>query len=80
MQVTVPITFYGNGAHKTVDGPENITIKLTGKRDDLYSLNTQTIALHCNIDEMEEGEHLIDVTSEKLFLPNTIKLVHCVPN
>jgi|SRR5579859_2161722 len=80
LELEVPISFYGDSQNKTVDCPDQITVQLSGKRSDLYTLDIENIALHLNLDEFELGEHLIDVTPEKLLLPNQIKLVHWSPS
>ena len=77
---TVPISFYGNSHTKVTQAPESITIRVTGNRVDIQNLDLTALALHINLDELEAGDQVIDVTQEKLFLPNNIKLVHWFPS
>jgi YbbR domain-containing protein len=80
VELSVPLCFYGDVHNKKVECLDEITVAISGKRADLRALNTENLALHINLDELVVGDHLVEVTSEKLFLPNHIKLVHCVPS
>jgi hypothetical protein len=80
MNMEVPLCFFGEIDTKEIDAPETIHIQLSGKRFDLYHLNRDALALHINIDELSNGHHVLEITPQKLFLPQTIKLVHWRPS
>jgi hypothetical protein len=79
MNYTVPLCFYGNTEHITITAPETITITLAGKRSDLRALQLNELALHINADELGWGEQPLEPTTQKLFLPSSIKLVQWKP-
>ena len=80
MQCIVPVCFYGNTDHITLEAPELCTIKLAGKRADLRSLNLNDLALHICVDDLDWGNQLIEPDAQKLLLPSTIKLVQWRPS
>ncbi len=78
--ITIPLSFISTTNNYTINAPETITITLKGKRSDLYTLDTQTLAAHINIDNYPSGKHDIIITEYHLFLPNTITLVRYTPS
>lgn len=79
LYVDVPLCFYG-GQNKEVEAPEFITVELAGKRSDLYCLDFDNLAVHLNLDEFTVGSHVIEITAEQLFLPSSVKVIHCSPS
>lgn len=79
LTLDVPLCFFGTSTTKDIDAPETITLQLSGKRSDLYRLDREHVALHVDSDELSPGHHLLEITPEKLFLPQTIKLVNWRP-
>lgn len=77
--MTVPLCFYGTSEDKEVRAPESVAVTLSGKREDLIALDLNNIALHINMEELRMGDNLIEVSTEKLFLPSTVKVVHWSP-
>lgn len=73
----VPVTFYG--PQKNMEAPEYVTVLLAGKRADLYAIDTKSLALHINTDDLVCGENVLMPSTEQLFLPAQIKLVHWKP-
>jgi len=78
--IEVPLSFYNVDEHLTIDAPEKIMINIEGKRIDLSSLESSKLAVHCDVQSFNEGEHYISVTNRNLFLPYAIKLVHYKPS
>lgn len=76
-EMTVPLCCYQVPATIEFDAPETINITLAGKKNQLASINTQDLAIHIDASDLRLGNNPIAITSEKLFLPESIKLVHC---
>lgn len=79
-QITIPLSFISTTDNYTIDAPETITIVIRGKRSDLYTLDTNTLAAHVNVDNYPAGKHGLIITEHHLFLPNTITLVRYIPS
>lgn len=77
--VEVPLCFYNQPQHLTINSPENIMISLSGKRTDLFALDRANLAIHINAAELTLGNHALEISSKTLFLPSRIKLVHYSP-
>lgn len=72
-----PVSWYGT-TPLTVDGPENISITLQAKRDALYTLS-KTIAAHIDTSTLHEGENPIKLNASHFVLPESVKLINCIP-
>lgn len=77
--ITVPLAFYGSLDHTITEAPENIDVLISGTRSDIYQLDTDNLCVHINKDHYSSGYYHVPITSELLFLPESIKLVHCYP-
>lgn len=73
----VPLSFYNTEGH-SIEAPETITIRLYGTRKDLYK-TTANLALHYDVALLASGTHTLKVSSENLFLPDSVLLLHYVP-
>lgn len=80
IDIQVPLCFYSVPENHTIKAPDTVTVCLTGKRTQLYALNKKSLAVHINAQNLTPGTVPIAITSESLFLPNTIKLVHYIPS
>jgi hypothetical protein len=78
--ITVPLTFYNVPQYNTVKAPEYVSLKISGKRADISALDITELAIHINAQKLQEGPNLLPITSESLFLPPSIKLVHYSPS
>lgn len=78
--ITVPLSFYNVPQHGSLQAPEYISVKISGKRSDITALDINNVSIHINAQKLREGNNLIPITSESLFLPQTIKLVHYSPS
>lgn len=79
VQISVPLCFYNIPAGKVIKAPEQIAIQIVGKRSDIRSLDTEQLAVHINASLLKDGKNLLPITQETLFLPESIKLIHCSP-
>lgn len=77
--VEVPICFYQLPQNFQVEAPEKIRIQLSGKRSDLYTIDMETLAFHIYMQEKTKGTHVLKLSEQQLFLPNSIKMVRCYP-
>jgi len=80
IQVQVPLCFYGLSDHQTCQGPDTITVKLFGKREDLYTLCYEELGIHIDAQTLHPGTNHIRPTTDTLFLPEAITLVHYEPS
>lgn len=78
--VEVPLCFYNGSEKEIVSAPEKVCIQIQAKRSDFKALQYKDLALHIDIDHLSTGKQLLSVTAQKLFLPNSFKLVNCKPS
>ena len=78
--ISVPLSFYNVPQHTSLTAPEYISLKITGKRSDITALDLSALAIHIDAQKLHEGANLIALSSQSLFLPHTIKLVHYSPS
>lgn len=78
-EFVVPLCCYN--VPETVDfyAPETMHITLSGKKNQLNALNYQDLAIHIDAHNVIVGNNPIIITAERLFLPESIKLVHYSP-
>jgi len=74
-----PICFYQAPKNIDIEAPEKIKIQLSGKRADLYTINTETLAFHINMQDTQAGNQVIRISENQLLLPESIKMVRCYP-
>ena len=75
---TVPVCFYNN-TRTISSAPEKVQITLQAKRSDLYRCDIDSLAVHINGASLCAGTNTIVVNESTLFLPESIKVVHCIP-
>jgi hypothetical protein len=80
MRKTVPLCFYNVPAHISITAPEEVTVELAAKRAHLYALNNNQLAVHIDAHALRQGEQIVTLTNDSLFLPPSIKLVHYEPS
>lgn len=78
--ITVPLCFYNIEHNLTIDAPETIAITLEGKRELFKYGKIEMLAAHIDCMTLHEGIHRIDISSQTLFLPDYIKLIHYNPS
>jgi hypothetical protein len=77
--LTVPVCFDNTPESFALDAVDHIRICIGGTRADTRSLNTKEIAFHIDGQQLHTGDNTLLVTSEKLFLPPSIKLLNYEP-
>lgn len=75
----VPVYFY-NTENIVVEAPETISITLRGKKSDIRHTNLSELAAHIDAQKLTQKTNHIPLTSQELFLPQTIKLVSYNPH
>ena len=78
-ELTVPLCCYQIPTTIDFDAPETVNITLSGKKNQMTSINTQDLAIHIDARDLPLGNSPIAITAERLFLPESIKLVHYSP-
>jgi len=76
--LTVPLCFYGT--EKNISAPNSIRVHITGKRQHLALIDTQSLAIHLNTDSLHPGPNALSLKNSNLFLPNTINVLHWSPS
>ena len=79
IELNVPLCFHSTPANHIIKAPNTINVQLMGKRTYLYALDHNTLAVHINAHNVHTGTNPIKITSDNLFLPETVKLVHYIP-
>lgn len=79
VQVKAPVCLENISDHHTINIPDEITLQISGNRSDLEHIDYSNLALHVNAQELNEGTNFIAITHEKLFLPQSIKLINYSP-
>ncbi len=77
--MSVPLCFI-TSENSLITAPEKITVTLKGRRTDLYTLDTTTLAAHINTKHLPSGTHGIIIKENHLFLPHTITLARYAPS
>jgi len=75
----VPVCFYTVPRAFTLDAPEKIRINLSGRRVDLYGLDTKNLGVHINGATLHAGANMVEISNRTLFLPERIKLINYSP-
>ncbi|TET06515.1 hypothetical protein E3J79_01575 [Candidatus Dependentiae bacterium] len=79
-QVMVPISFYNISSDVIISAPEMATITVHGKRIDIHTLDTSTLAFHFNAQLLKKGKNSIPLLADQLFLPDHVSLLNCSPS
>ena len=77
--MSVPLCFAASDEYN-ITAPEKITVTLKGRRADLYTLDTTTLAAHINAEKLSCGKHGIILKENHLFLPYSIALAQYTPS
>ena len=75
----IPLCFYGPQKDFTITAPESIHVTLCGTRNDLQSLDLDSLALHINSAILHEGPNSLSINRATLFLPEQINVLHYSP-
>ena len=78
--ITIPLYFYNIPSHKKIIAPENLLVKVAGKRSELRCLDIKNFAAHIDAQKFLDGPNRITISDENLFLPENIKLIHYCPS
>lgn len=78
-KLNVPLCFYGAEKSMNIQAPEMVHIELSGKRAILNTIDLDNLAIHVDARELVQGPQPIQITQERLFLPESIKLIHYTP-
>lgn len=77
IEKSIPICFYNVPSGCQIDAPASIKVTLQGTRFRIKQCEQdERVACHINVQALGVGTHYIEPTSDRLFLPEQIKLVH----
>jgi hypothetical protein len=76
--LSIPLYIYGSCENKIIEAPENVVVTLA-KRSDFYLLDTKSLAIHLNADNLPIGTKELLIKEKHLFLPKAVSMVHCSP-
>jgi len=75
----IPVMFSTHNNLSLENVPHDITITLSGRRNDLVHYLSYAAA-HIIVKHQHETPVEYPITTETLLLPNTIKLINCTPH
>jgi hypothetical protein len=75
----VPLCFYNVSSSSTLSAPDTMTITLSGKAHAIRSLDFENLACHIDGADLQSGDNPLHVTADRLFLPESINLLHYYP-
>jgi hypothetical protein len=78
IDLNIPLAFYNN-KQKAVEAPEQVQVTVHARRSEFHKIS-RTIALHIDTEELSEGINIVNIEDKLLLLPDTIKLVHSIPD
>lgn len=70
--LTLPLSFYNKTEKITIDAPEQIDIELKGKKNILKSIDTKSLCIIIDAQELKEGQQLYTIDQRNIFLPSEI--------
>jgi len=76
---TIPLSFYNLDTTVSIKAPKTIQVLLSGKRNFIRDLDTNTLAARVDGASLKPGKQKIAISHDQLFVPNSIKLVHYTP-
>lgn len=76
---SIPVVIY-NDADYSFDGPETISVQLSGKRADFIHCQQKNLALYIDALTLVPGNNKIEVTNQGLFLPSCLSVIDSSPN
>jgi hypothetical protein len=79
MWLTVPVCIDDAPDNFIIESADIIKIHVAGKRADLRNLNLTSLAFHVDAQKLVAGTNRLAITAEKLFLPESIKLLNYSP-
>ncbi|MBA3752196.1 hypothetical protein H0X06_05410 [Candidatus Dependentiae bacterium] len=79
MWVKAPLCFY-NKIDQKITSSESLLVELKAKRSYLRNLDKQSLAIHVDSQKLQPGPNTLQITSDLLFLPPTIKVGEIVPH
>lgn len=78
--IDIPLSFYNQHDTITLNGPETISVQLSGNRQHLRTLNKDMLAIHLDAQALHEGKNHIIINKNNLFLPESICVVNYSPS
>lgn len=78
--ITIPLCFYNIPKHASIKAPESVSVKVAGTRAYLRSLDITELAIHVDSEKLHTGKNVLSITPERIFLPESIKLVDYCPS
>jgi len=76
---TIPLSFDNLDTELLITAPKTIQVLLSGKRNFIKDIDTETLAAHINSAALKPGKQKITISHKQLFVPDSIKLIHYIP-
>lgn len=76
---TIPLSFDNLNTELLITAPKTIQVLLSGKRNFIKNIDTDSLAAHINSAALKTGTQKITISRKQLFVPDSIKLVHYTP-
>jgi len=78
--VSVPLCFDNTQQTQTIEAPETVSVTLSGPRNELATLELDSLAIHLEISHLPLKKHTITLCSNNLHLPEQVNLIHYEPS
>lgn len=78
--IQAPVCFYNLSDEYTITAPTTVQLSLRSTRKNLEKFDVINSAIHVNAAHFTQGNHMILLDKENLFLPEEIKLVNLRPS
>ncbi len=76
----VPLCFYNVTTQQQPEGPEYVWVHLKGRRSLLSHIDTKSLAIHINAQELKSGPNSITLSHEHLFVSPALALNDYIPH
>lgn len=75
----VPLCFHSTPPTTVITAPEKVTVTIQAPRLSLAAIDMNKLAVHVDASILKPGGQLLEITPEKLFLPERVSVVYYEP-
>ena len=76
---TVPLYFYNTSDTSDITAPDSVQVVLKGPKQALRALDTSALAIHIDARSLKQGTQWHAASAGKMFLPNSVSVIHYNP-
>jgi hypothetical protein len=75
----IPVCFYQAENNTQIEAPEMVKVRLTGKRPQLRTLDTNKTAVHIDTRNLSDGEQIIALSEHHIMVPDNVQVTGWAP-